>query len=472
LHGGGKSGSKDFAAPSPGGFISVSMGTIDYQIGSTTNAQSQSWEPNHCGVLGGASVWYDFQAEDAGTLAIDTVGSRFDTVLAVYRRTNLVNLVANNVDCDDNSAPDGVRSRVVFETGAGARYWVVVDGVGGARGRVKLNWCLGRAPEVTSTWTNAMVARGSNVTLQVGVSNAVPAAQYQWYLNGQALAGATNRTLALTNMEPAQAGYYSVLVGNAIAVVVVGLGWVELEPVWVPMAQNAFAGGDDGWGWGAGDLGPGAPGSGWQAGGFLQVRASQAGERWWWRAPQYYSGNSASAYGGRLQFDLKQTVPTNRPVVWLYGASGTLSNRCATKVGTNWTTFQVALRDDGGWRRPDGSPVFPGELQAVLASLEALEIEGRFGAANDACDLDNVVFLAPCTDEPPPLRIELLSSPRGTVLTWPAKAGCYLLEATANLGSPNWTTNFTVLSSVLTNGWQRVTMDPTVTNRFFRLKKE
>ena len=151
----------------------------------------------------------------------------------------------------------------------------------------------------------------------------------------------------------------------------------------------------------------------------------------------------------------------------------TLLNRCTSPAGTNWTTFRVPLREEAGWQRAaDGSPALSGELRYVLANLEALQIEGQFVAASDACDLDNVVFLAPCTDDPPPLRIELQSSPRGTVLSWPAEAGCYQLEATGNLGTPNWTTNFTVLSSVLTNGWQRMTTDPPVTNRFFRLKKE
>jgi len=128
-----------------GGFISVALGSIDGQIANNEGAQGQLGEPNHCGVLGGASRWFGLRTESEGTLIIDTIGSAVDTVLAVYRATNNPAYFYDGyVTCDNNGAADGIRSLVSFEAGAGAEYFVAVDGVNGAGGEINLNWRLGR----------------------------------------------------------------------------------------------------------------------------------------------------------------------------------------------------------------------------------------------------------------------------------------------------------------------------------------
>ena len=73
-------------------------------------------------------------------------------------------------------------------------------------------------------------------------------------------------------------------------------------------------------------------------------------------------------------------------------------------------------------------------------------------------------------DQPPQLNIHFQSSPPGLVLEWPTNASCYQLEATDHLSPPRWT-DATVLSSDLTNGLQRVTVDWSAGTRFFRLRK-
>ena len=50
---------------------------------STVDATTQEGEPTPCGGIG-KTVWYSFVAPADGTLAVDTIGSAFDTVLAVY----------------------------------------------------------------------------------------------------------------------------------------------------------------------------------------------------------------------------------------------------------------------------------------------------------------------------------------------------------------------------------------------------
>ena len=58
-------------------------------------------------------------------MTIDTLGSNFDTVLAVYTGNALNNLVM--VGCDDDAA-GGRQSRVTFTATAGTTYRVQVGG--------------------------------------------------------------------------------------------------------------------------------------------------------------------------------------------------------------------------------------------------------------------------------------------------------------------------------------------------------
>jgi hypothetical protein len=51
------------------------------------------------------------------------------------------------------------------------------------------------------------------VTFQVAAAGTAPLA-YQWSFNGTNLAGATAGTLLLTNVQPAQAGSYAVVITN------------------------------------------------------------------------------------------------------------------------------------------------------------------------------------------------------------------------------------------------------------------
>ena len=60
------------------------------------------------------------------------------------------------------------------------------------------------------------VLLGGNVNLSVSVSGSAPLS-YQWQLNGGSLPGATNVTLALTNVQWAQAGSYVVVVSNPVS---------------------------------------------------------------------------------------------------------------------------------------------------------------------------------------------------------------------------------------------------------------
>src|SRR4029079_3354462 len=62
--------------------------------GSNVNATRETGEPIHVGLLGDKSVWYSWTATLNGQITIDTIGSNFDTTLAVYLGSS-VNLLSN-----------------------------------------------------------------------------------------------------------------------------------------------------------------------------------------------------------------------------------------------------------------------------------------------------------------------------------------------------------------------------------------
>ena len=70
------------------------------------------------------------------------------------------------------------------------------------------------APQILQESWVAEVPAGSNLTLTAWVM-AYPIPDFQWFFNGRPIPGATNATLSLANVQPAQSGDYSVLAANS-----------------------------------------------------------------------------------------------------------------------------------------------------------------------------------------------------------------------------------------------------------------
>jgi len=68
-------------------------------------------------------------------------------------------------------------------------------------------------PTILSQPQNVIVTNGDWASFSVSASGTAPLS-YQWLQNGTALTGATNPVLAITNAQPANAGYYMVVVTN------------------------------------------------------------------------------------------------------------------------------------------------------------------------------------------------------------------------------------------------------------------
>jgi len=74
------------------------------------------------------------------------------------------------------------------------------------------------APAITTQPQSQSVTAGANVTFSVSVTGSAPFT-YQWRKNGTNIFGATSPTLGLNNVQPLQAGSYSVVVTNAAGTV-------------------------------------------------------------------------------------------------------------------------------------------------------------------------------------------------------------------------------------------------------------
>lgn len=120
-------------------FIGGSTGTT---TDSNRSATKEPGEPNHAGDPGGHSIWYCWTAPNTGSVTFDTVGSTFDTLLAVYTGNSLGSLthIASN---DDLNHPSTLQSRVTFNATGTTHYHIAIDGWNGASGNTTLNWRMG-----------------------------------------------------------------------------------------------------------------------------------------------------------------------------------------------------------------------------------------------------------------------------------------------------------------------------------------
>jgi len=194
----------------------LAVGYSSSQIFSTIYSAKDPGEPNHCSEIGGASEWYTYQPTNDGTLQINTDGSLFDTVLAVYTGPGTDYASLASVACDN--VPGSGRDRVVFQGTSGKVYFIAVDGVGGARGTAYLNVNFGDPPLIVTAPTNQIVAAGSNATFTVFASGSGPL-RYRWQFNGANILNATNSSYTVTNVQQALTGNYTVTVSNMVAVV-------------------------------------------------------------------------------------------------------------------------------------------------------------------------------------------------------------------------------------------------------------
>ena len=112
--------------------------------GTNLDATEEAGEPTHHGVGGGKSVWWTWTAPATGNVEINTVGSGFDTVLAIYEGSNVGDLtrLASNDDIDYGRV---LQSRLALSVTAGQSYQIAVDGYDGDTGSIAVALTLDAA---------------------------------------------------------------------------------------------------------------------------------------------------------------------------------------------------------------------------------------------------------------------------------------------------------------------------------------
>ena len=186
------------------------------QIFNTYGATKDPQEPVHCNVLGGASEWFAYYATNNGTLHINTDGSNFDTVVAVYTDPSFLGTYESLVEmaCDNNNGADQRDSAVRFSAASGTLYYIAIDGVNSSSGIAYLNYNLGEPPTITAHPASQTVNAGSPVSFQV---NAVGSTNlsYYWFYNGALLVHETTGMLDFSS-HITNAGTYQVVVSNYV----------------------------------------------------------------------------------------------------------------------------------------------------------------------------------------------------------------------------------------------------------------
>lgn len=202
-------------------------------VASSTNASAtrEPGEPDHAGRPASKSVWYRWVAPASGIATFRTLGSTFDTLLAVYAGSALNVLIAV---ASDEDAAGFYTSEVRFNTLAGIEYQIAVDGYGGSSGTFVFGWELEPTslflPEFTLQPVSQTVAPGASAVFIVATFHCLDghhdcrhpdkrhhshhegegAVAYQWFLNSRPLPGATNETLVVANVQEINLGNYVV----------------------------------------------------------------------------------------------------------------------------------------------------------------------------------------------------------------------------------------------------------------------
>jgi Ca2+-binding RTX toxin-like protein len=106
--------------------------------GANPNTDKQPGEPDHDGFAAAdSSVWYQWTPNLTGPARIDTFGSTFDTVLAVYTGTDVATLTPIASNDDTNTS---LQSQVRFTATAGVTYRIAIAGFNTTSGFLTLTW--------------------------------------------------------------------------------------------------------------------------------------------------------------------------------------------------------------------------------------------------------------------------------------------------------------------------------------------
>jgi RNA polymerase sigma factor (sigma-70 family) len=146
----------------------------------------------------GATLWWKWTAPASGPVIIDTMGSSYDTFLAVFTGTklNALSLVTEN----DNASEIGVGASLLgFNAQRGTEYEIQVGGVytggnGGTpvRGTVQLSLFMPPLGTITSPRAGTIFQRGDSITVSATASSVAGVVSNVTLFRGSTLIGSRN----------------------------------------------------------------------------------------------------------------------------------------------------------------------------------------------------------------------------------------------------------------------------------------
>jgi serralysin len=156
---------------------------LGHQTQDTGGATVEAGEPLNCdGHVYEATVWYDLESAGPLAVAVDTRGSDFDTVLAVYTGNSIGSL--SMVDCNDDISAADFDSEVEFVAQPGVTYRIQVGGWEGQTGPLDLyvSWeepatyfCRGRPATHVGTDGSEVITgtEGNDVIVALGGNDVI-----------------------------------------------------------------------------------------------------------------------------------------------------------------------------------------------------------------------------------------------------------------------------------------------------------
>jgi len=219
----------------------LSAGISGQQIYRSDYCSRETREPLHCGQTSERTTWYALIADTDGVIDIDTVGSDYDTVLAVYYDT-VGDLDPYNglqeVTCSDDISTTQTTSRVQFCASALNTYYVAVAGKANATGLCVLNYAMSQVIaaatceplQVTCPPQSGLHSArpGSTVKFSAKVSGTQPVG-YAWFKDGSFLQNSVAPELVLNNVQASQAGRYGLALTNASGIHYSDIAVLEID---------------------------------------------------------------------------------------------------------------------------------------------------------------------------------------------------------------------------------------------------
>ena len=195
--------------------------------GTSVGATKEAGEPNHAFNIGGPSGWFNWTAARTGPVQIDTIGSGFDTLLAVYTGSalNALTEIASN----DEAPGIGFVSLVQIQAVEDTQYRIAIDtwrpGSSFPSGG---NYILNVRPlssvAITSPANGAVFPINTPIPLEIGgeVPNP-PITRVDFYRRGALIASDNTEPFSAvaTNSLPGSNNFYVITFDSA------GLSWTS-----------------------------------------------------------------------------------------------------------------------------------------------------------------------------------------------------------------------------------------------------